>query len=125
VEPLLDGVRHIRSTTTQLPELLRILEAADVQLVLDPANLYAVGITRPDEVYQAIKDRVCYIHMKDFAPLPSGHLKPDACGTSNMDWKEILSGIGERDIIALFEYENTEDVEDGCRASMEFIQNIR
>ncbi|MBE7029861.1 MAG: sugar phosphate isomerase/epimerase [Ruminococcaceae bacterium] len=122
-----DGVEHFHTVTTN-PETLQKLLALipeNVGINYDPANLYAVGITRPDEVYQAIKDRVCYIHMKDFAPLPSGHLKPDACGTSNMDWKEILSGIGERDIIALFEYENTEDVEDGCRASMEFIQNIR
>ena len=62
--------------------------------------------------------------MKDFAPMQSGHIKPAACGESDMDWKSIIDGIGKRDILALFEYENTEDIADGCKRSYDYIKNF-
>ncbi len=121
-----DGVEHFHTTSTK-PELLKKMLAeipANIGMNYDPANLYAVGIKNPDEVYQQIKERVCYVHMKDFVSLESGHIKPAACGESDMDWKRILKGIGDRDIIAVFEYENTEDIEDGCRRSYDFINGL-
>ena len=84
---------------------MRMLEAVpkNIGVNYDPANLFAVGIEHPDMVYQRIKDRVFCIHMKDFVTLPSGHLRPSACGDSKMDWKEILNGIGDCNKIALFD----------------------
>lgn len=120
------GVKHFHTTSTTIETLKKMLNVlpSNIGINYDPANLYAVGIENPDTFYQEIKDRVCYIHMKDFAPMPSGNLKPAACGESDMDWKTILNGIGERNIIALFEYENTEDIEKGCLRSYNYIKKF-
>lgn len=120
------GVRHFHTTSTNLETLKKMLKELpeNIGINYDPANLYAVGICNPDEVYQEIKNKVCYIHMKDFAPMPSGNLKPAACGESDMDWRTILDGIGQRDIIALFEYENTEDIKEGCIRSYNHIKQF-
>ena len=120
-----DGVEHFYTTSTKPDVLLKMLEMLpeNIGMLYDPANLYAVGIKRPDTVYQRIKNRVFCIHMKDFVTLPSGHLKPAACGESKMDWKELLCGIGGCEKIALFEYENTEDVAEGCKRCYDFIKN--
>lgn len=56
--------------------------------------------------------------------MQSGHIKPAACGESSMDWKKIIDGIGKSDVLALFEYENTEDVEDGCMRSYNYIKQF-
>lgn len=120
------GVRHFHTTSTTPETLKKMLKELpdNVGINYDPANLYAVGIKNPDEVYQEIKDKVCYIHMKDFAPMPSGNIKPAACGESDMDWKTILDGIGQRDIIALFEYENTWDIKEGCMRCYDYIKQF-
>ena len=110
------GVCHFHTVTTKIELLEKMLSLLpeNIGINYDPANLYAVGIKAPEEVYKRIKDKVCYIHMKDFAPMPSGHIKPAACGESDMNWEAIIREIGKRDIIALFEYENTEDIKEGC-----------
>ena len=121
-----DGVEHFHTTTTK-PEILQKLLAEipeNIGINYDPANLYAVGIENPDEVYQLIKDRVCYVHLKDFVSLPSGHIKPASCGESEMDWKKILDGIGNYEIIGVFEYENTEDIKEGSKRCLDFISNF-
>ena len=41
-----------------------------------------------------------------------------------MNWKNIIDGIGENDVLALFEYENTEDIADGCKRSYEYIKKF-
>lgn len=119
VEPLLDGVRHIRSTTTQLPELLRILEAADVQLVLDPANLYAVGETDLESLFDAVKHRIGYIHLKDFCPGSGGQLYPCALGGGGTPWEPLKEKMLQLNVPLLFEYENPQDLEAGLDQCME------
>lgn len=118
-----DGVEHFHTTSTSINALTKMLAEIpeNIGINYDPANLYAVG-SDPDDVYQKFKDRVVYAHFKDFKKLPSGHLKPSFCGDSDMDWNRILQGIGDRNIIALFEYENTEDVEDGLKKCFDYIQ---
>ena len=120
------GVMHFHTTSTTMETMKKMLKTLpeNIGINYDPANLYAVGIENPDEFYQEIKKRVCCVHMKDFAPMPSGHIKPAACGESNMDWKKIIDGIGNNDVIALFEYENTEDVKEGCIRSYEYVKNF-
>lgn len=121
-----DGVVHFASTSSD-PETLYKMVAEmprGVMLNYDPANLYAIGIKNPDEVYAKIKDRVAYIHLKDFIKLPSGHLKPAACGESDMDWKTVLASIKDFDGPALIEYENVEDIAEGCQRSLDFINNL-
>ena len=110
-----DGVVHIMSTTTDLDSIMRIINGLpdNVRLCYDPANLYAVGIKHPEEFYEKIKDKVAYAHFKDFAPLPSGHIKPSFCGDSDMDWAAILESMKDFNGPALFEYENVEDIKEG------------
>ncbi len=110
-----DGVVHIMSTTTDLDAIMRIINELpdNVRICYDPANLYAVGIKNPEKFYEKIKDRVEYAHFKDFAPLPSGHIKPSFCGDSDMDWSAIMASMQDFKGAALFEYENVEDIKEG------------
>lgn len=117
------GVLHYHTTSTK-PEILQKLISSlpeNVGMNYDPANLYAVGIKNPDEIYQKIKDKVVYLHLKDFVTMPSGHIKPASCGESDMDWMQILKGLSDCDKIALFEYENVDDVKDGCIRCFDYI----
>lgn len=122
-----DGVEHFYSTSTQPEALKKLMEQIpeNVFFNYDPANLYAVGIKNPDEIYQMIKDRVAYAHFKDFVTLPSGHLLPAACGESDMDWNTILNGISERDLLAVFEYEIPDDLKNGLERCYNYIKNIK
>ena len=122
-----DGVKHFHTTTTKLDVLSKMLEELPPTLMVnfDPANLYAVGIKNPENVYTRIKDRVCYVHLKDFVALPkTGHLLPAACGDSDMDWVSLLETLKDFEGPALIEYENVDDVEDGCRRSLNFLKKI-
>ena len=123
VRSFADGVEHFMSTSSQPETLYRMLgELPDtVKVNFDPANLWAVGIQHPEEVYESCRERVAMVHLKDFAPLPSGHLRPAACGESRMDWKKILTALKDYEGAALFEYENPEDVAEGSRRCYEYI----
>lgn len=118
-----DGVEHFMSPTTDLETVKRIIESLpeNVMICYDPANLYAVGIKNPERFYEEIKDRVAYAHFKDFKMLSSGHLKPSYCGASSMDWKAILTAMKDFDGICFFEYENTDDIEEGLKSSYRYI----
>ena len=119
-----DGVEHFHSTTTDMKSLKRIMDSLpeNVKICFDPANLYAVGHAKPEVFYQEFKERIGYAHFKDFKKLPSGHLKPSYCGDSDMNWDAILKAMEDFGGVALFEYENVEDVEEGLRMSYEYIK---
>lgn len=121
-----DGVEHFMSTSSQPETLYRMLGELPetVRVNFDPANLWAVGIRHPEEVYEACKERVSMVHLKDFAPLPSGHMKPAACGASQMDWKRILTALKDYEGAALFEYENPENVKEGSVQCYEYIKGL-
>lgn len=121
-----DGVEHFYTTSTKAEVFYKMLSEIpdNIGVVFDPANLYAVGIKNPEEIYLNIKDRVSYIHMKDFVKLPSGHIKPAACGESDMNWNPIIDSIGDSDIISVFEYENVEDVDKGCQKCLDYITSV-
>ena len=122
-----EGVKHSHSASSQPESLLRMLsELPDLQVNFDPANLFAVGIAHPEDVYLRIKSRVAYAHLKDFAQVPgTDYVKPAACGESSMDWRKLLDAMSDFAGPALIEYENTCDVEDGCRRSLNYIANVR
>lgn len=119
-----DGVEHFASTTTDLETLKKILSALpdNARVCFDPANLYAVE-KNPVQFYEEIKDKVAYAHFKDFAKLPSGHIKPSFCGDSDMDWAAILDAMKDFNGVAVFEYENTEDIKEGLIKSYDYIYN--
>lgn len=118
-----DGVEHFHSTSSKPDVLMKMLSnlPESVKVNFDPANLWAVGIRHPETVYLSIKDRVAVVHLKDFVTLPSGHLKPSACGESEMDWNAILSAL-DPELPMLFEYENVGDVTEGLMRCNRFIQ---
>lgn len=121
-----DGVEHFMSTTTDLETMEKIILSLpdNARVCFDPANLYAVGVKQPERFYAKIKDKVAYAHLKDFAPLPSGHIKPSYCGASDMDWKAILDAMSDFEGIALFEYENVEDIKEGLVKSYDYIKSV-
>ena len=121
-----DGVEHYLSTSAEENTLYKMMSELpeNVKVNFDPANLWAVRNKHPENVFNNLKNRVAVTHLKDFAPLPSGHIKPAACGESDMDWTAILDALKEFDGPALFEYENIEDVEAGSRKCFEYIRNL-
>lgn len=122
-----DGVEHFKSTSADPETLYKMMTQLPetVKVNFDPANLWAVGVKHPEEVYNKLKQRVAVVHLKDFAPLPSGHIKPAACGDSDMDWSAILDAMSGFDGAALFEYENTEDIEDGSKRCYDYIKSLQ
>lgn len=119
-----DGVEHIKSITTEADSVKRILKnlPESVRICYDPANLYAAGHKHPEVFYQELKDKIGYAHLKDFKTLPGGHLRPSFCGDSDMDWEPILFAMKGFEGAALFEYENTEDIEEGLKKSYQYIK---
>ncbi|MDD5727190.1 MAG: sugar phosphate isomerase/epimerase [Victivallales bacterium] len=120
-----DGVTHFFSASSEPDTLVRMLDELPLTLMVnfDPANLYAVGIEHPETVYKRIRERVAYVHFKDFVTLPgTGRLKPAACGESDMDWDSLLAAMAGYSGPVLIEYENIEDIEDGYRRSLEFLR---
>ncbi len=119
-----DGVEHFYSTSSK-PEVLYKMLAdlpETVKVNYDPANIRAVGTKDPTEVYENIKDRVAAVHLKDFAILPSGHLKPACCGEGDIDWGAVMTLLKDFDGPLLFEYENTEDIKEGSMRCMDYIK---
>lgn len=121
-----DGVSHFMSVTTLPKALFKMLgELPDrVKVTFDPANLRAVGIERPETVYEACRERVAMIHLKDFMRLPSGHLVPAAYGEGSMDWKSLWAALSDYKGIALFEYENPQDAADGLRRCLDYVGTL-
>lgn len=121
-----DGVEHFFSTSADEETLYKMMSLLpeNAKLNFDPANLWAVGNKHPENVYNHLKERTAVVHMKDFASLKSGHLKPAACGESDMDWTAILDALKGFNGPALFEYENTEDVEEGSRRCLDYITSL-
>lgn len=121
-----DGVEHFKSTSADPETLYKMMAQLpeEIKVNFDPANLWAVGVTHPEEVYNKLKNRVAVVHLKDFASLPSGHLKPAACGDSAMDWSAILDALADFDGPALFEYENVEDIEEGSKRCYDYIKGL-
>ena len=94
----------------------------NAKICFDPANLYAVGVKQPEVFFENFKEKIAYAHFKDFAKLPSGHLKPSYCGDSDMDWKAILNVMKDFEGVAVFEYENVEDIKDGLLKCYNYIK---
>ena len=121
-----DGVKHFLSTSADEETLYKMMSELpdEVKINFDPANLRAVGNKHPENVFNNLKDRVAVTHLKDFVPLPSGLIKPAACGESDMDWTAILNALEDFTGPALFEYENTEDIEEGSKRCLDYIAKL-
>ena len=120
------GMKYIHSVTTRMDRLEELLACVpqSVALLLDPANLWAVGVTDPLPYYQKFRDRIAYIHVKDFATLPDGSLRPAACGASALDWRGFMHAARDYRGALMVEYENPEDVEQGMRTCLDSMQTL-
>ncbi len=118
-----DGVEHFYSTSAEPILLYRMLNELPqtVKVVYDPANLFAAGVKKPQEVYSRIQDRIGYLHLKDFKRTASGHFLPSACGEGSVDWPPLLATLKTFDGPVLFEYEMPQDVERGSKACLNFL----
>jgi len=125
ITPLPDGsLAHAETVTTDpesLKRLVRELPPA-VGFNLDAGNLKAA---RPeDERYglDVIAERINYCHMKDWARDGDGW-RAVAIGDDDMDWGALLEAI-PFDGVHLIEYEPTEDVVDGIRRSLAYLDRV-
>lgn len=121
-----DGVEHFNSTSSKPDVLYKMMSELpqSIKVNFDPANLNTVGVKNPEEVYNILKDRVAAVHLKDFAVLPSGHLKPSACGDGDIDWKAVMDALSDFEGPVMFEYENVEDIKEGSLRCLNYIKNI-
>lgn len=118
---------HFQSISTSVEALENLMKEMpeNVGINFDPANLYAVGIEKPWLIYEALKERVNYMHLKDFRKDPvTGFLTPVACGEGGMDWAGLMNSIKDFPGPALVEYENTADAEDGFRRSLDYLKKV-
>ncbi len=122
-----DGVEHFPSVTTDREALERLLKEIrpTVAFVFDPANLAAAGETDLPALYRLLEDRIGYMHLKNFVRLPSGHLDPAAVGGGIWDIPAFLSESESYSGPYLIEYEKTETIEAGCRASLAALEKWR
>ena len=112
---------HFNSVTTRIDSLKKILETG-VSLCYDPANLSAVGSAAPETFYTIFKNRIPYIHLKDFKDIPGG-IVPAACGEGRLNWNVLMETLKDYDGPAMIEYELPGDVRDGMARSLEFLKH--
>lgn len=123
-----DGVEHFSSVTTDYGALSRLLLELDPRtgIVYDPANLWAVSEETADrrKIFELLESRIRYVHCKEFSVTKYGHLRPAACGDTDMDWSTILASLGNFEGPVLIEYEQAYDVVKGCRKSMDYLKPL-
>ncbi len=128
VESVSGGIRHFFSTTSSPEFLYLLMDELDpaAGILFDPANLGAVGLDEDQiiAIYRYLKNRIHAMHFKDFRKTGSGTLSPCACGEGQLDWTKLFAAIKGFTGPALIEYENTEDIEDGCRRSLDFLKKL-
>lgn len=123
VAALADGaLLHFHSVSTRVDQLRKILDAG-ASLCYDPANLSAVGCAAPEAFYRLFRDRIPYVHLKDFKDVPGG-VVPAACGEGRLDWDALMGALQDYDGPAMIEYELPGDVKDGMARSLDFLRRF-
>lgn len=125
ITPLPDGsLAHAETVTTDPDALERLVRElpARVGFNLDAGNLKAA---RPDDQsygLEVIAERINYCHMKDWARDGEGW-RAVAIGDDDMDWGALLEAIPFEGV-HLIEYEPTEDVVEGIRRSLAYLDRM-
>lgn len=121
-----DGVEHFSSVSTEINSIRDIFSKLKYKAVInfDPANISAIGVTDLVKYYQEIENFVEYFHLKDFKKVSSGHLLPTYCGNGDVDFAKLLPIMSKKTAPALFEYENTNDVEFGLKKCLNYVLSI-
>lgn len=118
-----DGFIHSPSVTTNTASLARMMNELHPALAFnyDPANVWAAERIAPEKIFEIIRPRVKYLHLKDYRVVKDDIVMPVACGEGVLDWNVVMKSLAGYDGPAFIEYEPTEDVEDGCRRSLMFL----
>lgn len=111
---------HFNSVSTRIDQWKKILETG-VSICYDPANLSAAGCASPEAFYRLFKDRIPYIHLKDFRDVPKG-IVPSACGEGRLNWDSLMAVLKDHKGPAMIEYELPGDVKDGMARSLDFLK---
>lgn len=119
-----DGVEHFASVSTEKEPLKRMLREIrkNICFVFDPANLAAVGHENLEEIYELLKDRIAYMHAKNFVRLSSGHLDPSAVGNGIFDWEMFMKLCSAYSGEILVEYEKPETLREGTLESIRSLE---
>ncbi len=115
---------HFNSATTRVDLVAEILERVPgLMLNYDPANLAAVGSVDPIQFYDRFRDRIAYVHLKDFKKVAGG-VVPAACGEGLLNWLRLAKTLSRYAGPALIEYEIPADIEDGFRRSLDCLAKL-
>ena len=115
---------HFNSATTRVDLVAEILERVPgLMLNYDPANLAAVGSVDPIQFYDRFRERIAYVHLKDFKKVAGG-VVPAACGEGLLNWPQLAKTLSEFTGPALIEYEIPADIEDGFRRSLNYLGKL-
>lgn len=117
---------HSPSVSTEADRVAQWLpDCVDaITLNYDPANLWAAGSEDVTGFYARFASRIRYAHLKDYVveDRASRTVRPVGCGEGVLDWKALMAAMAGFTGPAFIEYEPTEDVEDGCRRSIAFLE---
>ncbi len=117
---------HGRNLVRTLADTLRLLEEVNLEAMkinYDPANFY-VGGNSPQEVLDALYDRVVHGHIKD-AVCPEGEPAREVqVGQGDLDYVEILSDLEKRNYQGAMVIEHRKTFED-LNTAWQHIQQAR
>ncbi len=123
--PIGNGFLHEPTVSTSPEELQALLRKvpACVGVNFDPGNLKALDERLPVQMLRAVRDRITYVHLKDWLPLPGGGWIAAGVGDGNIDWKSLLDELAFPGV-HLIEYEPTHDVADGIGRSIAHVKKL-
>lgn len=122
ISGLADGsLDHAETVTTDPTALERLVHElpARVGFNYDAGNLKAARPLDKSYGLDVIRERINYCHMKDWARDGEGW-RAVAIGDDDMDWGALLQAISFQGV-HLIEYEPTDDVIDGIRRSLAYL----
>lgn len=124
VNAFTDGVEHFASVSTEAELLGKMLNEIreSICFVFDPANLAAAGHEDVNELYELLKDRIAYMHAKNFIRLPSGHLDQAAVENGIFNWEAFMKQCSSYSGEMLVEYEKPETIREGTLESIRSLE---
>ncbi|MBN4060826.1 sugar phosphate isomerase/epimerase [bacterium AH-315-I18] len=115
---------HTHTVSTDRISLQRLLDELPTQIGFnyDPGNIKAVNPDDHRYCLDLLDARINYCHLKDWRRTDKGWAAV-APGDDDLDYATLLSKMSF-DGVYLIEYEPTEDVLDGIRRSLTYLQHI-
>ncbi len=115
---------HTHTVSTHRDWLARLVEDLPdaVGFNYDPGNLKAVEPEDTRYALDLLDSRINYCHLKDWRRKGAGWVAC-AIGDDDLDYGELLRKMSY-DGIYLIEYEPLEDVEDGIRRSLDYLERM-